>query len=258
MLLGFVGLICWAVIAGRRMYRRTGRELEPIAEVLGGKVEREFLNGFSNRPVVRTSLDGFPVIFRFVDYRCSELDIRLPANYPLVLAVRRRAWKHHRLLGSQKLAAFDDDTYAVEAAPADVADVLLDAATRQLLDELSCCQLLTIPDPTGLYLRLTLPFRLTPASAAIAYALVEIAARVRDAYATAEAAIPLEREGSPHREMTCDRAREQAARARVGEVADLARLHRTREDSAQQRVLLMTGAIYILGFICIGIGHTYF
>ena len=159
----------------------------------------------------------------------TVIDAELPRAYPLALHVRVR-----------------ERELVVEAAPADVAQVLLDEPTRDGLRHYQGMALETIRTADRLVLRLSVEGWFdTLASAAVALDLVSrLASRVRDAYAEAEqtgAAVI----GSAYRTHQDADAQRTAAARRTNEVAqlELRRRAQARRTRRQLQIVFVVAGI---------------
>jgi hypothetical protein len=171
--------------------------------------------------------------------KTTHFVVDLPAMYPLALLVRRHVRGDGGKIARGEMVdirigdlAFDDD-FLVEAAPVDVAKLLLDGRTRAWLSALDRPELSKAADTPKLQL-IVMEWISQPEDAeAHVRGLVDIATRVRDAYAKADAAVPLEQAGAPFRESFDDEARQRAARTRADEVAHVAHVQARRRFREQ-------------------------
>lgn len=226
---GFIGLAIWAVMRGNQR-RRTA--LEAIASKLSGAADVKHANASG-------TLAGIPITLRYTtrgsgsnSESWTEIDAQPPAGYPLSLTLRAHGWfdggKIERgdlvdvIVGDE---AFDK-RFLLEAAPADVVRHLFPPELRAYLMSRKHLSLETtkVADAGTLVLRLSVrgwlekPEDFTPALDQMA----ALAARVREAHATADQAVaPAEPGGAPYRP-TLDAAPARDARAaRAAEVAQL-------------------------------------
>ncbi|HEU0029410.1 MAG TPA: hypothetical protein VFQ53_02170 [Kofleriaceae bacterium] len=166
----------------------------------------EALHGERSSDGIRGSCQDVPLSLHYTD-DATELQVELPAAYPLAIHIRarglfaRRAEPTEIALGDR---AFDE-RFVLEAAPADVVRVLLDDAARRYLgaldDRHGDLELSTTADDDGRLLVLTLRGRVDAVAATIelVHGATRIATRIRDAYAATEAAAPQVTAGAPYR-----------------------------------------------------------
>lgn len=152
----------------------------------------------------------------------TEITAELPAKYPLEIFVRRHAWLDHGKIERGTMVdvvlgdpAFDD-AFLVEAAPADVARILIDAPARSLLAGEPVVELSTTDVDGQRVLKLATRRWIETSSEAVRLidATTLIASRVRDAFAQADAAVPVAETGSPYRAIAApqlDRANDRSA-----------------------------------------------
>jgi len=187
----------------------SSRELRAVAEWLKGGYERR-------GRAARGTWEGVPTEVRFTlrgtgyertvhERRWTEVDVRVPRGYALSLYVRRHeALDPHEIRRDAMVdvelgdAEFDRQ-FLVEAAPAQIVRMVLDAPVRRWLTDHDGATL-TTEQLGGLpILRLSAPTWLAPGAIMAAIdALAGISAAVRDAYAALETAA-LRGVGSPYR-----------------------------------------------------------
>lgn len=220
------GALVWSVAAVRRKQNRA-RLLTQIAGHLGGRASATVASGASH---------GVTVIFQLATRTAdsntewwTEIDVVVPAAYPLAIHVRRQRWLDRR--ASARGAVIDlqlgdaafDDAFVVEAAPEDVAHILLDAPVRSFLMAQQRVELDTLVVGERKVLRLAIHDWIddvASATAAIDF-VAAIGARVRDAYAAVDREVPVAMGGSPYRPQPDDRPARDASAARLAEVAAL-------------------------------------
>jgi hypothetical protein len=237
-LLFIAGSIVWIFAANASQAKRVEISLSSIAAKLeNGAYDLE-------KRLAYGEVGGANVWFRYVvrgsgkhKQSWTEVEAEIPAQYPLRLFVRK-----HGFFDQSKIDRGDmvdvivgdpafDNAFLVEAAPAAVARILLDARERAYLLELSERLWLEITSEHDAVAGIKLSVRtwvmdLPDATRAIE-AMVAIAGRVRDAYAAVERATPVADVGTPYRPMLDDSAAKEAADARFAEVL--------RVDAAQTR-----------------------
>ena len=243
----------WKIAAGTvAEYRRPRHlELDQIAEHVGGAAERNQVSGRCH---------GVAVTFRFASrgsgsdaQRWTEIEADLPASYPLAIHVRRREPSDGPRIARGALIdvalgdpAFDDD-FLVEAAPADVVRMVLDARVRRMLAAHEHVALDTVSQDARRLLRLTIRGWIDDAADAIAALdrVARISARVRDSYALLDSAVPARMDGAPYRPLPSDQPARDAFEARAAEVAALEVVRRDRERGE----VIFGGLILGLGLI---------
>jgi hypothetical protein len=221
-----VAVVVFVVFASHRKQRM---QLAAIAEHLDGVTQGKY--------GVVARIGTTPAAMQWVqtdNRRTTHFVVDLPAMYPLALLVRPHARGDDGKIARGEMVdvrigdlAFDDD-FLVEAAPADVAKLLLDGPTRAWLTTLDQPELSKVADAPRLQLVVRDWITIPAKAEAHVRELVGLATRVREAYATADAAIPLERAGAPFRETVDDDARQRAAKMRTDEVAHVARVQASR------------------------------
>ncbi len=159
----------------------------------------------------------------------TVITAELPAKVPFLMSLRLQGWRARSILddaGDQgEVAAGErcyDPVYAMEAAPADVAQALLTPARRTALASHGQFELDTELGPPR-RLRLRIPAVLDEPQTALPALLlaVDLATGVRQAYATVEAAAETRLVGAPFREHPDATSEQQAAQRRMDEVQQL-------------------------------------
>ena len=185
----------------------------------------------------------------------TEIDAEVPPQYPLRLFIRKHGWADQGKIERGEMIdvivddrAFDD-RFLVEAAPADIARMLLDPRERSYLLGLSetlWLEITTVKDGDRALLRLAIRtwiYDIGDATRGIE-AMAAIAGRLRDAYSKVEEASETRDVGSPYRPMLDDGAARESADARLQEVA---RVDRIRTDRAAREQ--MVAVVIIVGFV---------
>jgi hypothetical protein len=175
----------------------------------------------------------------------TEVEADVPAAYPLAIHVRRHGWGDRTNIERGNMidvevgdAAFDA-AFLVEAAPADVAKLLLDRDARAFLAEHRTVELDTIAAGDRKLLRFAIPSWIEDEhqAAALIQRLAGIAARVRDSFAQVEAATPVRDVGAPFRQQLDDQPAREASRAREAEVQRL-EVMRAARQARQNRIVV--------------------
>jgi hypothetical protein len=258
-ILFIVGSIIWIFAANASQAKKLEISLSSIA----GKLE----NGAYDvkKRIAYGELGDANVWFRYVvrgsgkhKQYWTEVEAEIPPQYPLRLFVRKHGFFDQGKIDRGDMVdvilgdpAFDN-AFLVEAAPADVARILLDARERAYLLELSQRLWLEITSERGEVAGIKLSLRtwvmdLGDAMRSVE-AMVAIAGRVRDAYAAVDRATPVEDVGTPYRPMLDDTAAKEAAEARLAEVQ--------RVDDAQTRRKAhdqFIAVVIILGFVAVAV-----
>jgi hypothetical protein len=212
--------------------------LRTIAAWLGGVHDR---GGRS----ARGAREGIPTEVRFAlrgtgyertshDRRWTEIDVQMPKGYGLSLFVRRHEWTDlHQIernamvdveLGDAKF----DREFLVEAAPAQIARMVLDPSIRGLLASYDAASLTTEALADRPVLRLTVRTWLRHDAITVAGdALVRLSAGLRDAYAALDAAA-LRDTGAPYRPQLDDAQVDAQRSALTNEVELIAALRQKR------------------------------
>lgn len=224
-----VSIVMAASAAGREGLRTSLRD---ISAFLGG---RHDLSGF----VAWGDALGAPVTFSLITRgtgveRWTEIEVKLPPRYPLVMHVRRRRAFDEDRLERGELVHVDlgdwvvDRTYLIEAAPAEVIRRLFSDELRVYLSEHEVELSTQMAEGAVLKMRVRGWLdELVMARPAIELA-VELAIGVREAYARVEEESPLGLGGAPFRpEPDAQRSR-RAAEEREAEVRRLEQLKRNR------------------------------
>jgi hypothetical protein len=227
-LFSFLGLLVWAAATSSAARQRR----DDLLTLLAGE-----LNGRRDSNTAYGTLGGSAVAYRFETYGAGssseywmEVDVQIPHAYPLELHVRRHGRHDASLIARGDMIDVEigdpafDPLFLVEAAPSDVARILLDPEARGFLASRSSGQLDTLVREDGARV---LRFAARGWTEDVAAAKTELAAiarlgtRIREAFALADQAhAPVDR-GSPYRpEIDDSRAREAAA-ARTKEIDEL-------------------------------------
>lgn len=187
----------------------------------------------------------------------TEVDAELPDKYPLRLFVRKHGWGDSGKVERGEMVdvvvgdpAFDEQ-FLVEAAPAEIARILLDPRERSYLLSLAHRLHFDIntmhTDAGEPIIRLAVRqwiFDINDAMRACE-SMAAIAGRVRDAYAAVERELEAKDAGSPYRPMLDDTPAREAAERRLAEVArvDEVRTHRAARAQLVTTVALVVFAI---------------
>lgn len=251
-----VAFVAFLVVMEVRDDRRRDAALRSLAPHLGGTIA-------SVGSAVAGQIGGVPVWVRYTTRRSgkhtekwTEIDADLPDKYPLSMFLRPHQWRdEHKLSSGEHVdirvgnPAFDD-AFLVEAAPTDVARVMLDDTLQARLLALLPKNLATIKtqhNAGNAYLRLSLRFWLTDVQAVYqaAETMAWIASRVRLAYAAVEEQAQHAVAGTPYRPMLDDQATRDAASARTRELMNLDDVRRTREAAERRRGVIIVVATLI-------------
>jgi hypothetical protein len=249
--IAFMFAMFFLVLAtGARAERRDSR-LARIAAALSGS-----FGGNAARGTHR----GLAVTFTF-DTRGSGstseswtvIDAEIPRMYPLEMHVRRHKRSDHKWIASGDMIDVEvgdpvfDPMFLVEAAPADVARILLDPETRGYLASHGDLELDTCIGDSGARL-LRLAVRgwmedLPEAMAAVA-SVTHVGARIREAYAFVDRAHQPVDQGSPYRPVLDDSAARDAADTRARELANLQGARSRRAEATRAAgILLLVGIL---------------
>lgn len=253
-----VGVVVWLAVASNKQAERRRRLLASLgAQLAGGHDERSAWGELANTRV-RMSL-----VTRGGGKQAqawTEIDADIPARYPLALFVYKHGWNDDAKIARGEMVDVTvgderfDRAFVVEAAPADVARVLLDERARQYLLALADKYHFTITTEGRGTDRVQLRFALRSwldDAAEVMLAIETVAAiagRVRDAYVAVEQAIAPAETGSPYRPVLDDRRAREAADARLAEVATVEKV-RTARAAKQQ--LIGIGLLVALVFVWI-------
>ena len=255
-----LGVAIWATVAaGDRKRRQT--MLRQVARYLGGRHDATAAFGNHGGTVVR-----FQLTTRGAGKSkewWTELEVVVPAAYPLAIHVRRRRWLDHTRMTRSDVVDLPlgdepfDEAFVVEAAPEDIARKLLDAGVRSFLSALQRPELDTVAIGESKLLRLAVQGGfddLAGATAAID-SLVGIAARVRGVYAVVDGAVPAQPGGSPYRPQPAVVApgREVPA-VRAVEVAALEAARASRARRYRVAVVVAVIALPIIALACLWLG----
>lgn len=210
---------------------------------------------------------GAPSTLRFVIHgsgkraeRWTELEVELPVGYPFALHICPQGWTERTSIAHGervKLTTGDrlfDQSFVVEAAPADIVRPLLDARIRSQLYVLPSFELSTTTTAAPmLHLEISCWVDVDEARALIS-ALVSIANGLPEAYARVEAADAPRVIGAPFREQLDDSAAREAAAARDAEVALVHKVQRQRSaetdaGSSDRGLALFLGILAGIGYL---------
>ena len=208
-----VGFFAWAIVAGQNEKKERLATLATLGKQLGGGNDEMSVWG---------EIAGTRVVMRYTSrgsgkHKTSwtEADAEFPAKYPLAFFVQKHGWGD-----SSKIARGDmvdvivgdrafDQRFRVEAAPADVARVLLHDRARAYLTHLSDAlwfEITTVADGERPVLRIAIRSWLTDPNTAMAAieTIASIASKVREAYVAVQDAADVVDQGSPYRPMLDD------------------------------------------------------
>jgi hypothetical protein len=229
------GIIGVAIALNARTKAKRQTALELIAHQLAGQVVDAGVMG---------ARQGIGFALRFTtrgsgssSVSWTEVDVDMPRNYPLSINVRRHGWldrgriERGDMIDVQLGDPAFDDAFLVECAPADVARILFDEPARRFIAHYDPIELTTEPVGDRRILRLAVRGWLEETSSAVQAVdgATRIGARVREAYAAAETAVPAREAGSPYRPIVDDQPVRDAAQARLHEVAEVERVKALRE-----------------------------
>lgn len=256
------GLIVVILIGNERQKKKLEMTFGWMGEKLGGgkNVEERLAWG---------DIGGATISFRMTSRGAgkhktfwTEVDAEIPEKYPLLLLVRKHGFFDQGKIDRGEMvdvivgdAAFDN-RFLVEAAPAEVARILLDPRERsyllQLADKLHF-DIDTIRTADKPLLRLSVRDWIYDINDAMraCEAMAAIAGRVRDAYAAVESASEVRDVGSPYRPQLDDTEARGAAEARLAEVARVDRLRTTRLANQQAFAVVMVGLFVLFAIIAI-------
>lgn len=255
MVVGLIFAISMAAAKGQDAARQT--RLQAIANALGGQAAGSGLNCTRHGVIV-----GYAFVTRgagSTSESWTEVDVTLPRGYPISLRVVRGQPAVHAVRSGAVIdvevgdPAFDD-VFLIEAAPSDVVKQLLDPEARAFLAGYSQGVLTTETVGDRTVLRFAVPGwdeTITGATAAIE-GLSRMAGRFRDAYAAADAGVPMRSAGSPYRPELDDRPAHDAAAVRTSELEALATLKERRAADARASgvaILVIIGVIFLTGLM---------
>ena len=197
----------------------------------------------------------------------TEVDVEVPSQYPLRFFLRKHGWLDQGKIDRGEMVdvivgddAFDH-RFLVEAAPAEVARILLDPRERSYLLQLADSQefdIDTIRTDNKAVLRLSMHnwiFDINDAMRACE-AMAAIAGRVRAAYAAVESATEVRDVGSPYRPQLDDTEARAAAEARLAEVARIDQLRTSRLAGQQTFAVAIVLLFLVFAMLAlIGTGH---
>lgn len=254
-ILFFVGFAIFIAIAGTKQAKQRAAMLAELGKRLGGgSVQRE-LRAWGE-------IAGTAVRFDLVtrgsgksSTRWTEVSAQFPETYPLLFFVRKQDRGSERAITRGELVDVVvgeprfDRKFVVEAAPADVARVLLHERAREYLLALEAThwfEIKTVGNQLSLEIQTWIE-TIEEAMAAVE-AITSIASKVREAYVLVQQAAEVEDTGSPYRPMLDDTRARRAAEARLEEVRQLARLRIARET---HQVTL--AVVLVVGFVLFAI-----
>ncbi len=251
---GFIGFAVWATM---RSSQRRRTALEAIASKLSGAAD-------SKHASATGTLAGIPITLRYTTRGSgsnaeswTEVDAQPPAGYPLSMTLRAHGW-----FDSGKIERGDlvdvvigdpefDKRFVVEAAPADVVRHMFPPELRGYLLSRKHLTIDTpkVGDVATLVLRLSVrgwlekPEDFTPALEHMA----ALAARVREAHATADQAVaPAEPGGAPYRPALDAAPARDARAARAAEVAQLEATKAGRAATSKLIVWIIIGIFIVV------------
>ncbi|MBA3502073.1 MAG: hypothetical protein H0T65_17045 [Deltaproteobacteria bacterium] len=194
----------------------------------------------------------------------TEVDAEIPEKYPLLLLVRKHGWLDKGKIERGEMVdvvvgdAEFDERFLVEAAPAEVARILLDPRERSYLLQLVNLQfdIDTIRTAEKPVLRLSVRDWIYDINDAMraCEAMAAIAGRVRAAYAAVESATEARDVGSPYRPQLDDTEARGAAEARLAEVARVDGLRTSRLANQQAFAVVMVLLFVVFAMIAIASG----
>jgi hypothetical protein len=186
----------------------------------------------------------------------THIHVDIPPRYPLALHVRRHGRADHKAVARGEMvdvlvgdAAFDT-AFLIEAAPADVVRVLLDAEIRSLLSAHQEIDLDTVERGDGtraLVLGMRGWLEDLASFAAPIQVMARLGGRVRDAYAAADAEV--ERgtaAGDPYRPVTDDEPARKAQAQREAEVSKVKGLRADRDARAKAIAAIVIGIVFAI------------
>lgn len=183
----------------------------------------------------------------------TEVDVEVPSQYPLRFFLRKHGWLDQGKIERGEMVdvivgePLFDQAFLVEAAPADIARMLLDQRERTYLLGLAdklWFEITTHTVGTKAHLKLSIRswvFDIGDAMHAIE-AMAAIGGRLRDAYAASERAAEVKDVGSPYRPMLDDSSARAAADKRLAEVA---RVDKIRTNRAAREQLFAVALVVI-------------
>ena len=186
----------------------------------------------------------------------TEVDVEVPAQYPLRFFLRKHGWLDQGKIERGEMVdvivgePLFDQQFLVEAAPADIARLLLDQRERTYLMGLAqklWFEITTHTVGTKTHLKLSIRswvFDIADAMCAIE-AMAAIGGRLREAYAASERAAEVKDVGSPYRPMLDDTSAREAADKRLAEVARVDRI-RTHRAAREQMVAVMGVVLFVI------------
>lgn len=254
-----VGLVVAIVIGNSKHKQKMQMTFSWLGEKLGGGYDIEKRRAWGN-------VANATVEYRFATRGSgksttywTEIDAEVPPQYPLRLFVRKHGWADQGKIDRGEMIDVIvgdrtfDDRFLVEAAPADVARMLLDQRERGYLVALSetlWLEITTVRDGDRALLRLAIRSWIYDISDAMrgVEAMAAIAGRLREAYSKVAQETETRDVGSPYRPMLDDGAAREAADARLQEVA---RVDHVRTLRAAREQLIAVVIIVAFVVLCI-------
>ena len=253
-----VGFFIWAIVASQNEKKKRLATLATLAKQLGGTSTEYSVGGEVAGTEVKLHYETRGAGKSKTYW--TEVDAEFPDKYPLAFFMQKHGWGDAGKIARGDMvdvivgdAAFDR-AFRVEAAPADVARVLLHDRARGYLLQLAeklWFEITTVRTP-GAKPQLRLAIRswiVEPGDAMAAIeAIASIASRVRDAYSAVEVAAEHTEESSPYRPMLDDTRARNAADARLAEVRKVETI--ITERAARQQLVAI---VIIVGFVLFAI-----
>ena len=249
------GIIALIVAASSSAKEKRLRWLAAAAELLGGEHDRSSKAwGTKLGPKVTYELATRGAGSSAESWTHIHVDV--PKKYPLAVHVRRQGRRDHALVARGEMVdvlvgdrAFDD-AFLIEAAPADVVRLLLDAEVRRLLALHGESDLDTVDRPDGTR-ALVLGIRGWIEDPALAAEPIQVMARlgsrVRDAYAAADADLAKgDAPGDPYRPVVDDRPARTAQVGREAEVEKVKGLRAERDARANAVAWTVIGVVFAI------------
>jgi len=251
-----VGLIVGVVFANSRQKQKLQLTFSWMGDKLGGGYDAAKRRAWGE-------LANAKVEFRFTTRGSgksttywTEIDAEIPAKYPLRLFIRKHGWLDQGKIDRGEMVDVIvgdpefDDHFLVEAAPADVARLLLDRRERAYLLALSdklWLEVTSVHDGDRAMIRLAVRQWVYDVNDAMrgVEAMAAIAGRLRDAYVNVEQATEVRDVGTPYRPMLDDGAAREAADARLQEVARVDHI-RTERAAREQVVAIVVIVVFVL------------
>ena len=258
-ILFLVGVVVAIVIANRKQKEKLAMTFGWMGEKLGGGKDVE-------KRVAWGEIGGAQIGFRMTTRGSgksttywTEVDAELPAKYPLRLFVRRHGWRDQTKIDRGEMVDVIvgdpefDNRFLVEAAPAQIARILLDPRERSYLMQLEerlHFDIDTITVDGKAILRFAVRDWIYDINHAMraCEAMAAIAGRVRDAYAAVEREPETKDMGSPYRPMLDDAPARAAADARLAEVA---RIDKVRTERTAREQMVAVALLVVFAFVAI-------